>query len=173
MQSVDSVSATDTSATAGVADPAASVIEGPAFPVSTKLLAGLLMALLVYWSMRWAFAAGALQGGAAPGTLPQSLMVFGALAMLFYIYYWMLISRTRMDAQAIVQTWFMEKRVPLSGITQARLVCIPYLEWLVAPRIVVRVRGKGSYVLYAADRQLWAAFARLSLGAGPGPSAGV
>jgi hypothetical protein len=148
-------------------DPPATSIEGPAFPVTTKILAGLLMALLVYWSLRWALAADLLQSARAPHALPQYVMVFGALALLFYVYYWMLISRTRMNEHTIVQTWFIEKRVPLAGITQARLVCIPHLEWLVAPRIVVRVQGKGSYVLYAANRQLWAAFARLSLGPGP------
>ncbi len=153
-------------------DPAASAIEGPAFPVATKLMAGLLMALLVYWSLRWALVAGVFQGGKVAGVLPESLLVAGALALLFYIYYWMLVSRTRIDEHTIVQTWFIEKRVPLAGITQARLICIPHFEWLVAPRIVVRVQGRGSYVLHAADRRLWAAFARLSLGAGPGASPG-
>jgi hypothetical protein len=131
-------------------------------------MASLLMALLVYWSLRWALAASVLQGITASAAMAQCLMVFGALALLFYIYYWMLVSRTRMDEQVIVQTWFIEKRVPLAAITQARLICIPHFEWLVAPRIVVRVQGRGSYVLYAADRQLWAAFARLSLDPNPG-----
>ena len=132
--------------------------EGPAFPRSTKWLAGLLMAAIFYWGLRLitTSAVGITWGSG-------SFMAMTTL-LLAYVYYWMLISRTRIDAHHIEQTWLWPKRVEIAQITQVKFIFIPYMDWLIAPRMVVKVSGRGSYVFNAAEPRVLQAFARLSLG---------
>jgi hypothetical protein len=74
-----------------------------------------------------------------------------------------LCSRTKIDAVNIEQSWLWTKKVALAEISQAKFIYIPYLSWLIAPRLVVRA-SRGVYVFPAADRHVLEAFARLSLG---------
>lgn len=133
--------------------------EGAAFPVLIKLLATVLMAALVVWGLRVAqdMAATAWTWGAI-----GFMLAAGVVSLLCY--YWILCSRTSIDAQVLRQTWMWPKQVRLADITQAKFIYVPYLSWLIAPRLVVRARGGGMYVFHAADLRVLQAFARLSLG---------
>lgn len=132
--------------------------EGPAFPILVKVLASLLMAALVYWGLRTAgeLAAVAWTGGA---------LTFLALAlvMIAVCYYWILRSRTCITETHIRQTWAWRKEVALADVAHIKMVFVPYLDWLIAPRVAVRVRGRGMVVFHASDRRLLQAFAVLSL----------
>ena len=98
--------------------------------------------------------------------VPATAMAFVGLALAFVLwtYYWILVSRTRVDAGLVQQTWFGTKTVRIADITKIKFISIPYLEWLIAPRIVVQVRSRGSYTFYAADREVMQVFAKLSMG---------
>jgi hypothetical protein len=78
-------------------------------------------------------------------------------------YYWILSSRTSIEQGVITQTWLWDKRVVVRDVTQAKFIYIPYLSWLVAPRLVVRA-GMAVHVFHAASPHVLEAFARLSLG---------
>ena len=135
------------------------VVEGPAFPWLIKLLSSLLVAALVVYGLR-------VLASDAAGPPPRSAWLFMGLLAGFAVYcqWWILRSRTRVSATHIHQTWWIDKQVALADITQLKLVLIPGLTWLVAPRLIVRTRTPGSTVFHAADRQVIVAFARLRLG---------
>ena len=140
----------------------ATTLEGPAFTRGVKVLASLVMAgLLVY----------------AAATLPALIeqrwswpaLLFLALVLLFVAvgYVSMLRSRTSVDAVCIRQSWMSDKRVALGDIRQIKLIYIPGLTWLIAPRLIVRTGMPGSLVFHTADPAVLAAFLRLSRGNPP------
>jgi hypothetical protein len=129
--------------------------EGPAFPVLVKVMATLLMMAMVYWGagaeqqIIWReFSAGA------------AVLFGGALLITVVAYVWILKSRTSIDGQAIEQTWIWKRRVLLADITQAKFIYVPYLSWLIAPRLIVRA-GPGVNVFYSASPEVQRLFTRL------------
>lgn len=138
----------------------AETAEGAAFPLPVKALASLLVAALVFWGVR---AADQIVGtGWSAGA-----MVFMAttLCVIGLCYYWIMCSRTAIDATSIRQTWLWPKRVALADITQAKFIYVPHMRWLIAPRLIVRARGLGMFVFHAADDKVLQKFANLSLDA--------
>ena len=132
--------------------------EGPAFPPFVKLLLTVLTLAV--------FGAGALaldQATLRNASTGAKLLVAGGLVVLVVTNYWVLKSRIRIDAREIVQTWIWTKRVRWADVVQAKLIYLPGLAWLVAPRMVVR-GGAGIVTLFnAADPQVLAVFTRYAL----------
>ena len=134
-------------------------VEGPAFPLFVKVLASLLVASLAVSAVR---VAGDILGTSwTPGTAVVLLIAAGMVAVCFY---WILRSRTGIDETHIRQSWLWDKEVALADVAHIKFVSVPYLGWLIAPRLVVRARGRGLIVFHAADTQVLQAFARISLG---------
>ena len=136
---------------------------GPAYSRPAKAIATLLVAALGVTAVR---NAGLLDAAAWPSAAKASLgLIAGAVAVC---YYWILASRTSVDATHITQTWLWSKRVALADVVQAKFIYLPGLAWLVAPRLVVRARGRGAATVFpAADPAVLREFARLSLGPAP------
>ncbi len=133
-------------------------VEGPAFPMLVKSLATLLMLAMLYWG------AGAEQQIIWKEFSTGAALLFGgALLITVVAYVWILKSRTSIDAEAIEQTWVWKRRVLLADITQAKFIYVPYLSWLIAPRLIVRA-GPGVNVFYSASPQVQRVFARLMSG---------
>lgn len=143
---------------AGAGAPAAE-IEGAAFPVLVKVLAGVLMAAVVVYGLR-----GLGDLAAERRTWPFLLFALLLMAIAGWCFVWILKSRTRVSATHLRQTWWSDKSVAIGDITQTRLILVPGLTWLIAPRLVVRTHAPGSTTFHAAEPRLIAAFARLSLG---------
>ena len=138
----------------------AETAEGAAFPLPVKALASLLVAALLFWGIR---AADQIVGvGWSAGAVAFMAIT---LCVIGLCYYWIMCSRTAIDATSIRQTWLWPKRVALADITQAKLIYVPYLRWLIAPRLIVRARGLGMFVFHAADDKVLRKFVNLSLGA--------
>ena len=94
----------------------------------------------------------------------SAALLFGAAFLITVtVWLWMLKSRTSISHEAIEQTWLWHKRVLIKDITQAKFIHIPFLNWLIAPRLVVRA-GVGLYVFYSADPEVQRAFALLVRG---------
>ena len=137
---------------------------GAAFPVPTKLLASALVATMLLWGWR---ALPQLMG--ADWQFSAAALVVLALAMVGWCLYWIWASRTCIDEQGIHQTWMWDKHVAWGEIVQARIIGVPYLEWLIAPRLAVRVKSRGVVVFHVADRQVLGALAVfVTTGASPG-----
>lgn len=136
-------------------------VEGPAFPVLIKVMATFMVLALIYWG-----AAALLQAGPASLSTGSWLLVGGAFAITLAAYVWILKSRTSIDAIAIEQTWLWKRRVELAEISQAKFIYIPWLSWLLAPRLIVR-SGPGVRVFYSADPRVIAEFTALMQGTRP------
>ena len=133
--------------------------EGAAFPFGVKALASVLMAALVFWGIQ---AFDQLTG--AGWSTPAALFMGVTLCVIGLCYYWILRSRTAIDSSSIRQSWLWPKQVALTDITQAKFIYVPYMRWLIAPRLIIRARGRGMFVFHAADDKVLQRFARLSLG---------
>jgi hypothetical protein len=134
-------------------------IEGPAFTVLVKGLAGVLMAGVVVYGMR-----GLDDLAADRRNWPLLCFAVLLMAIAAWCFWWILKSRTSVSATHVRQTWWNDKGVAIADITQTKLILVPGLTWLIAPRLVIRTHGPGSIVFHAAEPRLIAAFARLSLG---------
>ncbi len=143
-------------ATTPAAGPVLAAIQGPAFPLGVRLLATALVGALLAWGVR---GLEALSGAHWNGWTATVLGT--ALVLVIWSLTWMWRSRTRVDADGIHQSWIRDKQVAWGDITQARLIAIPYLDFLVTPRLVVRPRGGGAVVFHSADPRVlgaWAAY---------------
>ena len=138
---------------------------GAAFPLPVKLLATALVAGMAVGGARaWPELSQAQWS-------PSAAVVLGlAVAMVAWCLYWIWRSRTSIDARGISQTWMWDKHVAWADVTQARLIGVPRLEWLIAPRLAVRVKGgRGLVVFHAADTRVLQAMA-LFVSTGKTPS---
>ena len=140
----------------------APAIEGPAFPPLVKAIAALLVGAIVVSGARSVDVLFA-----ARDRWPLLLFALLLVALAVWCFGWMLKSRTRISATHIHQSWWQDKQVAIADITQTKLILVPGLTWLIAPRLIVRTRSPGSIVFHAAEPRLIAAFARLSLGLPP------
>lgn len=136
--------------------PGLPALQGPAFPLGVRLLATALVGAVLVWGVR------ALEALSSTPWDGWTATVLGtALVLVVWSLTWMWRSRTGVDAVGIHQSWIRDKRVAWGDITQARLIAIPYLDFLVTPRLVVRPRGGGTVVFHSADPRVlgaWAAY---------------
>lgn len=128
--------------------------EGAAFPLSVRLLATAVVAVTAYWGVR-----STAHIEPAQWLKPSGLMILAAMLMVAWCLAWMWRSRTRVDHEGIHQSWVWDKRVRWTQVTQAKLIGIPTLEWLIAPRLVVRAGSGGLMIFHSADRRVLAVFA--------------
>jgi hypothetical protein len=132
-------------------------LEGPAFTPLVKALATLLVLALVVYGWQ-----------ALPQLLAQRsswvawVFLLMMLGFVLTCHVWILRSRTSLSETHICQTWFTDKRVALTDITQLKLIHIPHLAWLISPRLVVKTRMPGTIVFHTADPRVLAAFGQLA-----------
>lgn len=132
--------------------------EGAAFPVLVRCLVTALTA--------WVFVAG-WQAVDEPVIRNASLsakgLVIAGLAVLVIVTFWVWRSRTEVTPAFIRQTWIWPKRVKWADVSHAKMVYVPGLAWLVAPRLIVRSGGGMVTVFHAADHDLLHAFTHYAL----------
>ena len=129
-------------------------LESPAFPRLPRWLAVALIALLVLAALR-----ASPQLLNASWTTSSLLLMLGAGLTIAWLGYWIVFSRTRLEGQSLVQTWLWTKCTRVDEVAQLKLVFVPGLVWLVAPRLLVRQRSGAVLWFQAADVRLLQAFA--------------
>ena len=124
-------------------------VEGPAFSRLIKILASILMFALFFWGYL------AAQTITSTDVSWSALGVIGiSLVLCSIFYYWILHSRTSVRQGVIEQTWIWHKRVLIKDLTQAKFIYIPFLSWLISPRLVVR-SGMRVDVFHAASPEVY------------------
>ncbi len=149
----------DEAAAHKAANHAPPAVEGPSFSIALKLLASLSMLALA--------AAGAnmvAQGAWSQMERSSQWLVGAAMFILVAAYGGILTGRTSIDGQRIKQTGLWDKEVRLADLTQVKLIAVPGLAWLIAPRLVVRAGGLSMTTFHVADKQVLAAVRRLAYG---------
>ena len=135
------------------------VVEGAAFPIGVKLLSSVLVACTIAAGTR-----AAPELFSTDWSLAAALTLVAALGILLLCLWWIWHSRVSIDGERIRQTWVWSKDLAWDDVVQARVVAIPMLEWLVAPRLIVRARGGLVQVFHVADpRVLQALAVRMAL----------
>ncbi|MDI9330246.1 MAG: hypothetical protein QM527_02810 [Alphaproteobacteria bacterium] len=132
------------------------VVEGPAFGWPARLLAlGALLAVATQAYSAW-------QGfDTQPDRVTLTLLGLGALGLLYGLgHIWL--SCTRVDATHIRQMGWSHSEIEIARISQVKLIYIPYLSWLVSPRLVVRSGGIRTWVFHAADQVVLQRFWQLA-----------
>jgi hypothetical protein len=89
-----------------------------------------------------------------PLRAPTGLTLWGlalsALGLLYGLgHIWF--TQTAVDDTHIWQMGWLHSQVEIARLTQVKLIYIPFLSWLIAPRLVVKAGGLRSWVFHAAD----------------------
>ena len=136
--------------------PGGQPLQGPAFSPAFKFIATVLVAVTSGWFVQL-WQAGKVSGG----TVSILSWFLAALAIMVYTWWCIVRSVTRLDGQALSQTWVWDKKMELRELAYGKLIRVRGLEWLIAPRLYVRtLMGKFS-VFYATDPRMIAQFERL------------
>ena len=135
--------------------PSAPVLRCRAYSLPFRVLA----TVLVFGAAAWGLS---LWHSGKLGAGPMVPWFLAALAMMLYTWWCILRSMTTLDATQLRQTWIWEKRMDLRELAFARVIRLPGLEWLVAPRIYARTLLGKFAVFYASDPAMVAEFDRLA-----------
>ncbi len=140
--------------------PTGGSVSGPAFSRPFKALAIAIVGGCAIWLFRlWQTGNLSSSGGWQSNGLGWT---FAAMALLGWTLWAILTSRTSLSSTTLLQTWIWDKSVELNDLAFCKLIRVPGLDWLIAPRLYVRtLMGKIS-VFYAAQGPLLAEFERLS-----------
>lgn len=131
-------------------------LEGPAFSTAFKLL----VSVLVWGCAAWMLALWR-EGGFGPGLSGGAAWFLAGQALLLLTWWHILRSRTRLDSQGLQQSWIWDKRMELRELAYGKLIRVPGLDWLIAPRLYVRTLLGKFAVFYVADPALLAESQRL------------
>ena len=129
---------------------------GAAFSVSFKLITLAIVAAIAYWGYQ---ALPAL--GWASLSKQAQWVLGGCVALVVYTLYWILVSRTTVTPTEIHQTFVFNRRVHLGEVSFVKFIYIPYLTWLIAPRLYVRTASNKFHAIYGASRELHQVFGQI------------
>lgn len=130
-------------------------VESAAFSVPFKLLAVAMVTLALAWAWQMA------SKGLIEWTLQSAGWMGAALAMMAYTEWHILTGKTTLSSTHLKQTWVWNKQVALSDLAYAKLIRLPGLDWLIAPRLYTRTFSNKLAVFYAASPAMLAEFRRL------------
>jgi hypothetical protein len=141
-------------------------LESPAYPRLLRILAVVVVIDLI------AFGAWSLPALRSAAWSTGGLALFALAGLcIAWMGCWIVCSRTRLAGDVLTQTWIWNKRVQASDVAQLKLVHLPWLDRIVAPRLLVRHRGGAITWIHSADARLLTAFAeRVAQGALPSRS---
>lgn len=131
-------------------------VEGQAFSLPFKLLATVIVGGCAFW-LAQLWSVGAL-GTAKTGGLGWFL---AGIALMGWTWFHIMTSRTRIDRQGLHQRWIWDKQMAFDDLAFGKLIRVPGLDWLIAPRLYVRTLVGKFAVFYAATPELIAEFERL------------
>ncbi len=95
--------------------------------------------------------------------LPRHIWVLlaGCLALVYYTVFWIFWARTIITPTQISQSYIFNRKMHLGELAAAKFVYIPYLTWLIAPRIFIRSASGKFTAIYGATPELHTLFGQL------------
>jgi hypothetical protein len=129
-------------------------VSGPAFSRPFRALACAIVGACCLWMARlWQ------RGAVSPGS--GLVWVAAGLALMLWTLACILRSRTTLSSEGLHQRWIWDKAMPLRELAFCRLIRVPGLDWLVAPRLYARTLTGKFAVFHAASPALLDEFRRL------------
>lgn len=129
-------------------------LDSPAFPRLIRTLTVVLVANLCLFAV-WLWPD--LRG--AQWTLSGLALFALAGLCILWMAWWIVHSHTRLQGDVLSQSWLWHKHVHAREAVHLKLVHVPALEFLIAPRLLVRRRGGGMTWIHSADAELLVQFA--------------
>ena len=120
------------------------VLSGPAFSKSFKVLAWALSGILLFWSLQLPI----------EFTSKSGLWVSSALILIFYTAWQVQVSVTTLNAEVLCQTWIWNKAMALNDMAYLKIIHVPMLDWLIAPRVYARTMMGKFAVFYVSSPEL-------------------
>jgi hypothetical protein len=133
--------------------PSSEIVTSPAFSLPFKLLALFLVLGLAVWAYQ-------LYGSQMAQSDP--LWILAAWGIMAYTVAHVLLGKTRLTAQTLEQTWIWHKKVELRDLAYVKLIRVPGLDALIAPRLYARTLMGKFTVIYACDPEMIEEFKRLA-----------
>ncbi|MDE2416909.1 MAG: hypothetical protein KGN32_03815 [Burkholderiales bacterium] len=130
-------------------------IECSAFSATFKMLAVVVVTLAIGWAWQMWSNGLLLLSWASSGWLGA------ALCMMLVTEWYILRGTTKLNKDAIEQSWVWNKRVAMQDLAYAKLIRIRGLEWLLAPRLYTKTFSNKLTVFYAAGPHMLVEFQRL------------
>lgn len=127
-------------------------VVSPAFSRPFKALAIALLLGLAAWAYQ-------LHGAQLAQT--DHLWLWAAWGIMAYTVGHLLLGKTRLSAQTLEQTWIWHKKVELRDLAYVKLIRVPGLDSVIAPRLYARTLMGKFTVIYAASPEMIAEFQRL------------
>ncbi len=124
-------------------------VGGPSFPRAIKALATLLVLALL-----WAFVLAFDELPWADMPVGAWFFLAGAALLVLGGYLSMLFSRTSLSPTHLRQGWLWHTEVALNDIVQVKWLRWRWLDAIVAPRLVVRAKGRGTVTFHVAAPEL-------------------
>ena len=87
--------------------------------------------------------------------------LLAALAMMLTMEWYILRGKTTLTADALEQSWVWRKRVLLPELAYVKLMRVPGLDWLIAPRLYTRTFTNKLTVFYITGPAMLAEMRRL------------
>jgi hypothetical protein len=147
--------------------PSSDPLVTPAFSVVFRALA-LVIVLGCTYGVGSLWFAGHLTAPTSPaGAATKSVYGSGliwalsALALLLYTLWCILTSVTTLTHSTIEQTFVWNKKLELRELAYVKLIRVPGLDWLIAPRLYCRTLLGKFAVFYTADAHMIGEFERL------------
>ncbi len=131
-----------------------------AFSLPFRILAVAMVAWCVYWVFTL-WSTGQLNSGAGRAAASGLNWSLAALALMVYTLWCILTSVTTLTKSNIEQTFVWNKNLELRELAYVKLIRIPGLDWLIAPRLYCRTLLGKFAVFYAADKAMINDFERL------------
>ena len=130
-----------------------------AFSTPFRLLATVMVFGIELW-MYVLWQAGQLS---PPGLSPAAALGWplAAVSVMLYTWWHIVTSRTTLTPTSLQQSWIWNKKMELGELAYGKLIRVPGLDWLIAPRLYVRTLLGKFAVFYAADPAMLAEFERL------------
>lgn len=140
--------------------PARSPMVCRAFSLPFCALAVLIVGYCVYWVYAL-WSSGQLTSGSGQAMASGLNWALAALALMAYTLWCILTSITTLTGSHLEQTFVWNKKLELRELAYVKLIRVPGLDWLIAPRLYCRTLLGKFAVFYAADQQMIAEFERL------------
>jgi hypothetical protein len=133
-----------------------SPVEDAAFSPLFKLLTTAIVGGCAVW-LAQLFTSGALGNGRSTGVV----WLIAGLVLMAWTWWNILRSRTRISSEGLHQSWIWNKQLAFDDLAYGKLIRVPGLDWLIAPRLYVRTLMGKFDVFYGATPALISEFERL------------
>jgi len=125
------------------------MVRGSAFSRFHKALALCMSAALVYWVPQ------TIALGDLSDWTEITLFAFLFVSLFLGLVY-ILICETNIDEEHIGEAWLFSKRIKFTDVSKCKLICVPGLTWLIAPRLVLQCGGFNTHIFRASDPRVLA-----------------